>query len=156
VSDGRNRLRLAAVIVAFTATIHISASIEHLEEWWVFAFVFGFTAALQAGWAVLVWRRSSRRLLLFGLALNLGIALVWMFSRTTGLPIGPEAFTPEAVGLVDTQSTVNELLAGVLIASCLLGSARRWRPAVYCCEVLALVAACVSFLLLASGAGHTS
>jgi hypothetical protein len=156
VTDGTNRLRLAAVIVGFTAVIHISSGVEHVKESLVFAIVFMLAAALQAVWAVVVWRRSSRRVLLFGLGLNLGIAIVWVLSRTTGLPVGPGAFTPEAVGLADAQSTANELLGCVLIASCLLAPLRRWRPVVHCSEALALTAACVSFLLLASGAGHTA
>jgi hypothetical protein len=156
VTDTTNRLRLAALIVGFTAAIHISAGVEHLKEWWVFAIVFLIAASLQAVWSVAVWRRSSRRLLLFGLALNLGIAIVWAISRTTGLPVGPEALTPESVGFVDAQSTVNELLGCVLIGSCLLGPLRRSRLLVHCSEGLALAALCVSFLLLASGAGHFS
>jgi hypothetical protein len=156
VTDGTNRLRLAAVIVGFTAAIHISAGIGHARESLVFAVVFMLAAALQAVWSVVVWRRGSRRVLLFGLLLNLGIAIVWALSRTTGLPVGPGAFTPETVGLADAQSTANELLACALIASCLLEPLRRWRPVVHCSEALALAAACVSFLLLASGASHTA
>jgi hypothetical protein len=156
VTGSANRVRLAAVLVGFAAAIHISAGVEHLEEWWVFAIVFLLTAALQAAWSIVVWRRSSRRLLLLGLMLNGGIAIVWLFSRTTGLPIGPESFTRETIGLVDAQSTVNELLGCVLIASCLLAPLQRLRSLVSCSEVLALTAVGMSFLLLASGAGHAS
>lgn len=155
-SGDTNRLRLAAVIVGFTAAIHVSAGVEHVSESLAFAILFMLASVLQASWAVVAWRRSSRRVLLLGLALNLGIAIVWVFSRTTGLPIGPGTFTPEAIGPADAQSTANELLASALIASCLLGPLRRWRPVVHCSEALALGAACVSFLLLASGAGHTA
>jgi len=148
---GRNRLRLAAVMSGASAAMHLSAGAGHLREWWVFAVLFAVTAGLQFGWAACVWRRPSRPVLLWGLALNVGLVAVWALSRTRGLPVGPDAFHAEAVGPLDLQSTVDELLTGVLVASTLVA----WRSVLaYACEALALAAACTSFVVLASGAGH--
>ena len=98
-----------------------------------------------------MWRQPSQSALLWGLALNLALVAVWAISRTRGLPVGPDAFQPEAVGPLDLQSTVDELLTGALVVSTLVA----WRSLLaYAFEALALVAACTSFVVLASGAGH--
>jgi hypothetical protein len=151
VSAGRNRLRLAAVMSGASAAMHVSASAGHLREWWVFAALFAATAALQLVWAACVWRRPSRSVISWGLALNLGLVAVWTLSRTRGLPVGPDAFHPEAVGPLDLQSTVDELLTSALVVSTLVV----WRSVLAsACEALALAAACTSFVVLAAGAGH--
>ena len=150
-SAGRNRLRLAAVMSGASAAMHLSASAGHLREWWVFAVIFAVTAGLQLEWAARVWRRPSRPVLFWGLALNLALVAVWALSRTRGLPVGPDAFHPEAVGPLDLQSTVDELLTGALVLSTLVA----WRSVLASAfEALALAAACTSFVVLAAGAGH--
>jgi len=46
----RNRRRLAAVLTGASAAIHLTASVAHWPEWWVFAVVFALTALLQLCW----------------------------------------------------------------------------------------------------------
>jgi hypothetical protein len=153
--DVRLRLRLAAAVTAASGIIHVSASAEHYREWWVFCVLFAVTAALQLGWAVVVWRGGSNSLLAAGAVLNLGIAAVWVWSRTRGLPVGPEAFHPEEIGIADAQSTVDEVLAAALVATTLalpLGRARRHLTPL--AEALAIGAVFMSFMVLATGAGH--
>jgi Na+-transporting methylmalonyl-CoA/oxaloacetate decarboxylase gamma subunit len=69
---------------------------------------------LAAGWAMC--RRPSRGVLGFAVVLSLGIAAVWLMSRTVGLPIGPEHWTPEEVGSLDVVSTADELALVWLVA----------------------------------------
>jgi hypothetical protein len=157
VNDDRNRLRLAAVLVGCSAVIHVAAALEHLSEWWAFSAIFAITSLLQGGWGVAVWRRgpsASRRFLWAGTLLGLGIVAVWIASRTTGLPVGPERFEAEKVGLLDGQATANELLACLLVLPALIGPRRVRRPVVYWSEALGLLAVCASFFMLAAGVGH--
>ena len=53
--------------------------------------------------------RPSRRLLLAGAIGNLAIASVWLVSRTVGLPLGPEAWEPEAIHVADIVATLDEV-----------------------------------------------
>ena len=41
---------------------------------------------------------------------NLGVAAVWLLSRTAGLPLGPDPWTPESVGVADSIATALEVL----------------------------------------------
>jgi hypothetical protein len=157
VTDERNRLRLAAVLVGCSAVIHVAAALEHLSEWWVFSAIFAVTSFLQGCWAIAVWRRGagvSRRFLWAGTLLGLGIVATWIASRTTGLPVGPERFEAEEVGLLDGQATANELLACLLVLPALVGARRVRRPLVYWSEALGLLAVGASFFMLAAGVGH--
>ena len=99
---------LAALSMA-AAAIHFAVMGEHFAEYVAFGVFFSVVAWLQALWAVGVIVRPSRRLLLVGLAGNALVILVWLISRTTGLPIGPEAGVPEPAAFVDVTSTILEV-----------------------------------------------
>jgi hypothetical protein len=99
---------LAALSIA-AAAIHFAVMGEHFAEYVAFGVFFSVVAWSQAVWAVGVIVLPSRRLLLVGLVGNALVILVWLFSRTTGLPIGPEAGAPEPAALVDVLSTILEV-----------------------------------------------
>ena len=121
----RARLPLQlALCSAAAATIHFAVIPPHWDEYAAFAVVFAVTGAFQLLWAVAVLVRPARGVLLLGAAVNLGVAAAWVVSRTAGLPAGPDAWTPEAVGVADLAATVFEL-AIVAGSAVLLSSARR-------------------------------
>jgi hypothetical protein len=99
---------LAALSMA-AAAIHFAVMGEHFDEYVAFGVFFSVVAWLQALWAVGVIVLPSRRLLLLGLVGNALVVLVWLSSRTTGLPIGPEAGAPEPAAFVDVLSTILEV-----------------------------------------------
>jgi EamA domain-containing membrane protein RarD len=76
------------------------------------AFCFA-VAWFQAVSAIAIVARPNRRLLLLAVAVNLVVVGIWVWSRTTGLPIGPEAGEREAIGEADVLSSV---LEAVLVA----------------------------------------
>lgn len=149
-------VRLAAVLSGAAAAVHLSVARLHFDEYWLFGVGFVVSGVLQLAWAVAIWRRGrDRRLMLAGIALQLGIALVWVVSRTVGLPYGPEAGQPESIGPLDAQCTFDELLIVVLGAVAIWGMRRgRQRLAVDALEVLALLATAATWFMLAAGAGH--
>lgn len=114
---------LAALSMA-AAAIHFAVMGEHFAEYVAFGVFFSVIAWLQAIWAVGVTVLPSQRLLLVGLVGNALVVLVWLFSRTTGLPIGPEAGAPEPAAFVDMTSTILEVAIVVGTAMLLL----RGRP----------------------------
>ena len=124
--DGRHP-RLPAQLAlcsAAAATIHFAVIPPHWDEYVPFAVLFAVTGAFQLLWAAAVLVRPDRPILLAGAIVNLGVAAAWVLSRTAGMPIGPEAWTPEAVGFADVAATLFEL--GVAAGSfALLSSAAR-------------------------------
>ena len=102
------QVSLAALSMA-AAAIHFAVMEEHFAEYVAFGVFFSVVAWLQAIWAVGVIVLPSRRLLLAGLVGNTLVILVWLVSRTAGLPIGPEAGTPEPAAFVDVLSTILEV-----------------------------------------------
>ena len=102
---------------AAAATIHFAVVWPHTNESVLLGVLFVLAGAFQLAWAPLVLVRPSGRVLAVGGVVNAGIALAWAVSRTVGLPFGPEAWSPEPVGLADTAATIFELAiaAGTLV-----------------------------------------
>jgi hypothetical protein len=96
--------------------IHVVAAAQHLEEYVLYAVFFDLLAVAQFAWGFALYRSPSRRLLHLGAAMSLGVVALWIASRTTGLPIGPEPWTPESIGTLDLIATADELVLTVLIA----------------------------------------
>src|SRR4051812_15283493 len=117
---------LLAIGSIAAAVVHAAVVPEHLGEGWAHAAFFVVVAALQLGWALALLRRPSRTLLRVGVGLGFAVAAVWALSRTVGVPVGPRAWRPEAVGPVDLLTTYTELLTagGCLL---LLRGADAWR-----------------------------
>jgi hypothetical protein len=103
-----------AIVLAASAVIHLAVTPAHLKEYTAFGVFFVAAAVLQLGAAAMCARRASRTVVWLSAALSGAIAAVWLVSRTSGLPIGPEAGVAEAVGLADVVSTIYELAAVVV------------------------------------------
>lgn len=109
--------RLAAALMAGAAVVHLGVASPHFAEWWAAGAFFVVTGVAQLVWAAATWTApAQRRLLLAGAALNVAMVVVWAVSRLWGLPFGPEAGTPEAVGVADVVTVVLELGSCVLVA----------------------------------------
>jgi hypothetical protein len=106
----KSLVTFAAVASAAAAGIHFAVAPEHFDEWWGFGTFFVVSGAAQLAWA------AFPRKAWIGIAGNALFIALWAVSRTRGLPIGPEAGTPEAVGPLDVISVALELSAiGALV-----------------------------------------
>jgi hypothetical protein len=146
----RASLVFAAAGLSFSAAlVHASVIGVHFREYWLFGLFFAIVTPLQVLWAGLAARRpDDRRLLRAGAIGNLAIAVIWAISRVFGLPIGPHAFEPEAVGVKDLLASYAEVGVAVCVALALRESrAPSWIPGV----AWVLAAAC---LLSAFLPGH--
>jgi hypothetical protein len=104
------------------AAIHFAVVFEHFAEYALYGVFFLVISWAQLIWpAVLLWR-PSRPWLWLGIAGNAIIIAVYVASRTTGLPFGPDLHSPESVGALDVMSCVLEF---GLIVGC---AALLWRP----------------------------
>lgn len=96
--------------------IHVQAAIDHVREYALSAVFFALLAPAQLAWGTAVYRHRRRRegLLRAGAAMSLMVAALWIVSRTSGLPIGPAAWRPEAVGPIDSIATMDEITLALL------------------------------------------
>lgn len=133
---------VAALMSIGAATVHFAVIAQHFDEWWLTGMFFLTIAVFQLGWGLLVLLRPSALVYLAGAAVNALIVLTWIVSRTTGVPVGPEAGEAEAVGFPDTLSTAFEVaLVVILVALLARGSARQ--PARHLTRAAGLASAAV-------------
>lgn len=126
----RKPLGFAVAALSFgAAAIHFSVVREHWQYWPLAGAFFAVLAVLQIVWGGLVLHRPSRPLLALGAVGALQVVVVWLLSRTAGLPFGPQAHVAEPLGLADAISTAFEVLVAVGAAMLLApGLARRVIP----------------------------
>jgi hypothetical protein len=117
VTDSRSedlRLLLIAGLLG-SAVIHAAVIPDHLAEWTAAGVFFILLTVAQVAIAGLLMTRLNHALLLTGVLLNAGLLLLWLYSRTLGLPFGPNPGIPESIGLAD-------ILAGILEVAALLAA----------------------------------
>jgi hypothetical protein len=105
-----------AIISVATAVIHFAVSGEHFQEYWVFGVFMLVVAWLQLLWAVAVVYRPAPWLLWGGAAVNAGVIVIYILTRTVGDMIGPTPHDVEPFGFGDGLCTVLEAL---IVAGCL-------------------------------------
>jgi hypothetical protein len=152
-----------------SAVIHVAVMPEHFTEWpaaATFFVVLTLAELVVAAWLLLGAARPSA--LLAAAAVSAGPLLLWLWSRTTGLPFGPEPGQPEAVGLADGAACLLEVVTLVLAIALIRGwtSDRRAGPSSTHAARLALVALVAVtalglagaplawFTVLVEGSGH--
>ena len=149
----RAALRLAIGAAAIGAgVIHLTVTPEHLTEYLPLGIGFLAAGVLQIAWGAAVAVLESRRLLLAGAAGSLLFVGVYVMSRTVGLPLGPEAFEPEAFGAAD-------LLCCALEVPVAIGAyALARRPAALSGRLRASLAAMVAaaFVLVGSATAYAA
>src|SRR5215510_6428826 len=139
-----------------TAAIHFAVTGDHFEEDVLFGVFFVAVAWAQALWAVAILLTPTRLVLAAGLAGNLAVVVLWVVSRTVGVPIGPEAGTAEAVGAIDVAATILELVIVVVSALVLADrSVSESRAAQLGLVPLGLAIVGISSAVIFAGADHT-
>jgi hypothetical protein len=90
--------------------MHLWAAPEHLEEWWGYGAFFLVLAIAQGLYGFGLLRRPSRPFLLLGVSGNVAVVILWLVTRTTGIPLlGPHAGEVEEVGVLDLVCTLAEV-----------------------------------------------
>ena len=156
-------LRIVASLSFGAAAIHLIAAPPHYIELGDLGVGFLVAAAFQVAWGVRMLRSPTDRVVWIGIAGNLAIVATWVMSRTIGLPIGPDAFTPEPVGLPDGASTAFELLIVAGLAVRLVDVDRRLPGRVFRSVAAVAIVPIIGIMLLttslaavaiAAGADH--
>jgi hypothetical protein len=148
---------VAALLVFVSSFIHAAAISPHFEQYWLYGAFFAVTATLQALWVGLILREPlNRRVLLIGAIGNAALIVVWAITRTAGVPVGPQT-GPEAVGVLDVLSKLDELAAIVLIATVLvrLRGGAQWKISPLQLRIAAMVSGPLFlYSVLAAFGGH--
>jgi hypothetical protein len=97
------------------AAVHGLVINEHVDEAALYGAFFIVVTIAQVLYAIAVMVRPSRWLLWLGVAANAGIVVLWIVTRTAGIPLGPESGEVEPVGLLDILAAVAEL--GVVLGA---------------------------------------
>lgn len=102
-----------ALLSTGAAVIHFAVLGEHWREWWGYGLFFGVAAWLQLAWAAAIVSRPSRKFLVPGAVGNLAVALLWLVTRTGGIPAGPASGETEAATFPDVLATAFEVTLGM-------------------------------------------
>ena len=153
VSFGRWTATLAAALSLGAGAIHFAVIGEHFAEYPPYGVAFMAFAWFQVGWAAAFVVTHGRAVAIGGVAVNGGALVVWLISRTVGLPIGPEPGALEPVGPLDIAAAVLEIALIALVAWDLGARSVRWRPALpYSGAAVVLGSGLLAVVLLTSAA----
>lgn len=109
----------AATLSLSAALIHLFAAPEHFEEWWGYGTFFVGSAVVQGAYAVVLLRGPwGSSFYTVGIAGNLVIVVLWLVTRTAGIPfLGPHAWEVEGVGALDLSATAAEVALVVALVA---------------------------------------
>jgi hypothetical protein len=114
-------LYVAAALSLVAALIHLWVTPEHFEEWWGYGAFFLVAALAQALYTPLVLVWPTRVVLLGGIAGNLAIVVLYLLTRTVGIPLfGPGAGETEGIGFIDLYATASEVGIAAALGAALL------------------------------------
>lgn len=118
---GRRLDRWAGGLFLVAATIHGGLAPEHFSEWWGYGLFFLLSGVLQAVWGLAFltdavnprdagpkWRPMRTAMLVLGIAGTLVTWILYVASRTIGVPVGPAAGEVEGVAPIDVVSKAVE------------------------------------------------
>jgi hypothetical protein len=147
--SGRSKMILyaAAAFSLLAALIHLGVITEHFEEWWGYGAFFLISAVTQGVYSAALLRWPRRPLLLLGIGGNVSIIVLYLLTRTVGIPyFGPHVGEVEGVGVADLFATTAELALVIMLGVLLVRGLPRERVVVLL-FVLALVGLFVGHLL---------
>lgn len=109
--------RIVAWLSIAAGLIHAVAMVDHFAHYWAYGVFFLALTYGQVLWGAGLLRRTvDDRTLKIGALANLAIVAVWLWSRTIGVPIGPEAPGTEPVGTMDVAATLAQLALVAYVA----------------------------------------
>jgi hypothetical protein len=96
------------------AGVHLSVIEDHFREALLYGLFFLLLTIAQFAFAAWIVWRPSRALFTAGAVAATAVVLLWLATRTTGIPLGPAAGETEPVGRLDLVASAAELAMAVL------------------------------------------
>ena len=106
-------LRAAAAGLAVAAAIHATAFPEHLREFAPYGAFFASLTLAQLTLAFMLTREPDRRRVRLVALGSMSVVLLWLVSRTAGLPLAPVAWRPESIGALDVAASCAEAVTAL-------------------------------------------
>jgi hypothetical protein len=94
---------------------HLAVVSEHVSEWWLYGVFFIVLGVVQMGWAVQALTGDPLPVPRLFAAMNAAVIGLWLVTRPTGLPVGPDPWKAEAVGTADLVCSGLEAVLVVLL-----------------------------------------
>ena len=101
--------------------VHAAVIRDHWSEWVVYGVFFAVVTAGQLGWGLAALARDRAPFARWVAAANLAVIALWGITRTVGLPFGPDAGSPEAVGSADLGAVALQVVVVTALAVGTLG-----------------------------------
>lgn len=120
-------LRLAVLGSTGAGLVHAAVTPEHVHHAAALGWFFALVCLAQLTWVVLVLVRPVRRVVTAGVLGNLGVVLLWAWTRTVGIPFGVAGGEREPFTAWDLAATGSELVV-VLAGLAWVYSATGGRP----------------------------
>lgn len=125
-------LHLAGSLSLTAALIHAMVMPEHFQEWWGYGSFFFVVTLAQSIYGVglilralgirpigafqYIWEHQARTFYIAGIIGNIAIVALYGITRTSGIPLGPEAGEIETFSSISITSKVLEIaLVGCLM-----------------------------------------
>jgi hypothetical protein len=154
----RFAITVAAASLLGAEGIHTAVMADHFAEWWAEGVFFLGLSVLEGALAVALLLVPARPVCRAVVVASVGTIAVWAWSRTTGLPIGPEAGYPEAVGRADAVATLLEAVTAITLAPAIVRPRRPTSPLRQSRDHRSTVAAVAAVVLITAfglgGAGN--
>ena len=106
-------LWVAAVGLVIAGVIHACVAPGQFREYVPFGLFFVVLAATQLVVAVALVRRPDHRTVGYVALASVWVVALWLVSRSTGLPIGPDPWEPMAYGVPDVVASCAALVTAV-------------------------------------------
>jgi hypothetical protein len=153
-SGGNAWLQAMALAFVGAALVHVAVAPDHFRESGLYGGFFVAAALSQIGFAVCVLFRPSRRLVMAGILASTVMVVLWLYTRTVGVPVGPDNGATEEFGVLDILASTYEAAAvflGVVAVRRLSGAPAwrwsKWAPALRLAAPCFLVATVAASLL---------
>jgi hypothetical protein len=118
-------LGMIAGLSCLAAGIHVSVAPEHFDEWWGYGTFFLVAAVGECALVVLLALRPGAWIVQAGIWTSLATMLMYLVSRTSGIPLGPEKGVVETIDLPGLAATAAEGTLVVVLCMLLAGRQRR-------------------------------
>src|SRR5579864_8274113 len=112
----------SAVLLLAAGALHFAVAPEHFGETWQFGWFMVIVGLAQVLNAVLLVLAPGRPVLLATVAGNLAIVAIFAWAYSLGLPLGPDAGTPETLTPLGLACTLAEAAAALAAVELLLRS----------------------------------
>lgn len=115
---------LAAFACVIGAAVHLAVVRAHFAESQLYGIFFLALAFAQMGWSAATAFRPTRRVLWVDVWASLSVVMLWLCTRTIGIPLGPAAGETESFGVLDSIASLAEAIVVLAASTALLNRNR--------------------------------